>query len=230
MNWTNAYILHRYAFEDSGLLVKLWTQQQGLVSAVIKGVRKAKSKRSGICQPFVPLQVTLSGRGDVLTVRQLETCRAAIMLSGDALAIGFYLNELLLTFVHPHHVIPDLFAAYEQALLAQQSSVNSVALRQFEMTLMHEMGYDLVLDHDEHGDVLTPESYYLCQPECLPRLTLDTQQGIRGDILQALAQQQWQYHGVMQAAKQLCRTWIAHYSHGKTFQSRQLWKTLHESR
>lgn len=228
MNWIHAYILHRYPFQDSSLLVKLWTQQQGLVSAVIKGVRKTKSKRAGICQPFIPLQVTLTGRGEVLTVRQIETHRPVIMLSGDTLTVGFYLNELLLTFVHPHQVMPALFTAYEQALQAQQTGISTVALRQFEMILMNEIGYDIVLDHDEQGDALEPESYYLCQPECLPQRTVDMQRGIRGAILSGLAQQQWQHSEVRRAAKQLCQTWITHYSHGKTFQSRQLWKTLHE--
>ena len=230
MNWVHAYILHRYPFQDSGLLVKLWTQQQGLVSAVVKGVRKPKSKRAGICQPFIPLQVTLTGRGEVLTVRQIETYRPAIMLSGNAVAVGFYINELLLMFLHPHHVMPTLYDAYEQVLLAQQGGVNSVALRQFEMTLMNEMGYDMVLDHDEQGDPVNARYYYHCQPECLPQRTLDSQRGIRGDILTAIAQQQWQHPEVRKAAKHLCQAWITYYSHGKTLQSRQLWKHLHEPR
>jgi len=228
MSCTYTYILHRYPFQDSSLLVKLWTLELGLVSAVVKGVRKYKSKRAGICQPFIPLHVMLAGRGEVLTVRQIETHRPAIMLTANALAVGFYLNELILTFVHSHHAMPELYTAYQQALLAQQQGVNSIALRQFEMVLMHEMGYNIVLAHDEQGDALDPHSYYLCQPECLPQRTLDSHHGIRGDVLQALEQRHWQHAGVVQAAKQICRLWIIHYSHGKTFQSRQLWKTIHE--
>jgi len=221
MNWQQAYILHRYPYQDSSLLLKLWTKEDGLVPAIIKGVRKAKSKTAGLCQPFLPLQVVLFGRGEVKSVRHIDMAGPSIMLRGNQLATGMYINELLMAFLHEHEPLPDLYDIYSSLLNTLSQTLDIEQLRYFECELLEMLGYNLLSDVDQVGEVIEPDGYYDCTPEQLPRRRHD-RRGYPGVVLLQLMRKQLTPENY-DVAQLFCQCWIKHYTHGKTFVSRQLW-------
>lgn len=150
-----AYVLHHRPWRDSSLILDLLTPAHGRIAVVARGARRPKSRLQGLLQPFRPLLVSASGRGEMATLTgaelQGETGRP-MPLQGRTIISGFYLNELLVRLLERHDPHPRLYAAYEQTLAALAGSPaagdEQRALRRFEHVLLGEIGYGLVLDHD----------------------------------------------------------------------------------
>lgn len=167
-----AYLLHRRPFRDSSQLLELFTVNHGRVALMGRGLTR---KRHGgalgaILQPFRPLLVSFSGRGDMQTLTAVESGGELAALQGDALLSGFYLNELLLRLLHRHDAQQLVFAAYGGALgelagLPADASLEP-ALRRFEFAALDALGYgiDLRAEIDSH-DPLVDEDHYQLVPE-----------------------------------------------------------------
>ena len=90
-----AFVLHRRPFSESSLVVELFTRNLGRVAALAKGARRPGSPLR-LLDPFQPLLIGMSGRGELPTLTHAEADGCAYALAGGALFCGFYLNELLL--------------------------------------------------------------------------------------------------------------------------------------
>src|SRR4051794_34915132 len=119
-----AYVLHRYDWSETSLILDLFTREQGRVAVAAKGAKRPYSQLRPVLLPFQRLNVSLGrlaageASGEVQTLRQAEWAGGAPMLSGVALFSGFYLNELLMKFVPRHEPVPRLFDTYAQTLPA----------------------------------------------------------------------------------------------------------------
>jgi len=143
-----AYVLHRYDWSETSLILDLFTREQGRVAAAAKGAKRPYSQLRPVLLPFQRVNVSL-GRGtsgddapDVLTLRGAEWAGGAPMPGGAALFSGFYLNELLMKLLARHDPHPVLFDAYAMTLPALGGAEEDVqaALRAFELVLLREVG------------------------------------------------------------------------------------------
>ena len=68
-----AWLLHRRNYGDGGFLVDVLGLNSGRISAVVRGARrKARGgSHAGVLQPFIPLLVATSGRGELKTLNRL---------------------------------------------------------------------------------------------------------------------------------------------------------------
>ena len=99
--------------------------------------------------------------GELATLRTAEAQAPAGVLTGAALATGFYVNELLLRACVREDPHPALFDAYSGFLGAlARDGVNEPALRGFELTVLREMGYAPVLTHTAAGVPLDSSSSF----------------------------------------------------------------------
>ncbi|MDX1735229.1 MAG: DNA repair protein RecO [Halioglobus sp.] len=149
-----SYILHSRPYRDSSLIVEAFTAEHGRISLVAKGVRATTRRRGGraALQPFLPLLLSFSGRGELKTLTASEPAGVACTLKGEKVYSALYLNELLVRLLHRHDPHPALFAAYSQALTSLAGdSEPDVALRRFELCLLDELGYSPDLTRD-YGD------------------------------------------------------------------------------
>ena len=114
-----AYVLHRYDWSETSLILDLFTRERGRLAVAAKGAKRPYSQLRGVLLPFQRLQVALS-RGseeaEVHTLRSAEWAGGAAMPSGGALFSGFYLNELLLRLLARQDPHAALFDAYAQVL------------------------------------------------------------------------------------------------------------------
>ena len=146
-----AYVLHRYDWSESSLILDLFTREQGRLAVAAKGAKRPYSQLRGVLLPFQRLNVTLGkvaahdeGSSDVQTLRGAEWAGGAAMLTGAALFSGFYLNELLMKLLarhDPHAALFDTYAATlpELAAGADETRVQA-ALRAFELGLLQQTG------------------------------------------------------------------------------------------
>lgn len=170
-----AYLLHRRPYRDSSDLLELLTLEYGRVGAVARGMgrRRSGGALASILQPFRPLFVSLTGKGELLSLTAAEPGGAVEGLQGDTLFSGFYLNELLLRTLLRHDPHPQIFAAYASAVghLAEDPGRAAMArsLRRFEFALIDDLGYAVDFTHLADGSgVIDPQrSYHLVPGEGL---------------------------------------------------------------
>lgn len=144
-----AYVLHRYDWSESSLILDLFTREQGRVAVAAKGAKRPHSQLRAVLLPFQRVQVTLGrmsdeeGASEVQTLRHADWGGGAAMLTGAALFSGFYLNELLMKLLARHDPHPALFDAYAAtlpALVPGDDVQAEAALRAFELVLLREVG------------------------------------------------------------------------------------------
>lgn len=165
-----AFVLHTRPYRDSSRLLEVFTAEHGRISLLARGARRPARGGSGsaLLQPFTPLLLSFSGRGELKALGAIETAGGAIALRGERIYSGLYLNELLVRLLHRHDPHPQLFAAYGRALseLATGDAVEP-ALRRFEFTLLHELGYGFELATDgRSGESVREEDWYHYHPDC----------------------------------------------------------------
>src|SRR5215210_8433493 len=71
---TEAIVLRSIRYGEADRVLHLYTPQRGRVSAIAKGVRRAKSRFGGRLEPFFRLHLVLyEGKSDLMTVTSAET-------------------------------------------------------------------------------------------------------------------------------------------------------------
>ena len=222
------YVLHTYPFKETSLVVELFTRDFGRVSAVAKGARRPRSAMRGMLQSFQPLLGAWSGKLELKTLHSLEWYAGLLMLQGEALMCGFYLNELLLRLLPREDAHEALFDEYTQTLkllsLAPDNSAN--ILRRFELLLLQSLGYAVPLTHNIRDEAVTAEAQYYYLPEVGPVSSKHDYQenGVQlsGKTLLDMAQDDYADLQTQQQSKQLMRLLLAHYLGDKPLHTRQL--------
>ncbi len=138
-----AYVLHRYDWSESSLILDVFTRAEGRLAVAAKGAKRPYSQLRAVLLPFQRIHLTLGriGDGEVQNLRGAEWAGGAAMLTGAALFSGFYLNELLMKLVARHDPHPQLFDVYAETLPALvDARTAEAALRAFELSLLREIG------------------------------------------------------------------------------------------
>jgi DNA repair protein RecO (recombination protein O) len=85
---TEGIVLRSIRYGEADRVLHLYTPHRGRVSAIAKGVRRAKSRFGGRLEPFFHLDLVLyEGRSDLLTVTSAETIAGHRRLRDDAAAL-----------------------------------------------------------------------------------------------------------------------------------------------
>jgi DNA repair protein RecO (recombination protein O) len=85
---TEAVVLRSLRYGEADRILHLYTPHRGRVSAIAKGVRRARSRFGGRLEPFFRLHVELhEGKGELLTVTGAQTVNGHPSLRGDAGAL-----------------------------------------------------------------------------------------------------------------------------------------------
>ena len=230
-----AYVLHQRPYRDSSLILEVFSQAYGRVGLVARGVKGKRKSRQALLRPFMPLQLSWSGRGELATLIDVEANGAAHQLIGPVLLSGFYINELLTHLLHRHDPHPDLFEYYRYTF-SQLDGLNQpqqlqYCLRLFEKQLLQEIGYGLVLEYEfDLGEPLDAGRSYRYHPGQGPTLARqgDANQGrlFKGSSLLAFAQGNLDQPDYLKDARRLTRLVLDHYLGGKKLHSRQLMMDL----
>src|SRR5271157_1812331 len=85
---TEAVVLRSMRYGEADRILHLYTPDRGRMSAIAKGVRRARSRFGGRLEPFFRLHIELhEGRGELLTVTGAQTVEGHPRLRGDARAL-----------------------------------------------------------------------------------------------------------------------------------------------
>jgi DNA repair protein RecO (recombination protein O) len=82
---TEAVVLRSMRYGEADRILHVYTPHRGRMSAIAKGVRRARSRFGGRLEPFFRLRIELhEGRGELLTVTGAQTVDGHPGLRGDA--------------------------------------------------------------------------------------------------------------------------------------------------
>lgn len=223
------YVLHTYPFKETSLVVELFSKDFGRVAAVAKGARRPRSAMRGMLQSFQTLSGAWSGKNELRNLHSLDWSAGLLLLRGEALMCGFYLNELLLRLLpreDAHEALFDYYTQTLQTLMTAKDLANT--LRKFELTMLQEMGYAVPLTHDENEVAIDPARTYRYEADYganLSKTTLNnTPNGVSllGKTLLDMAQGDYSHAQTKLQSKQLMRYLLAHYLGDKPLHTRQL--------
>ena len=223
-------MLHGRAYQNTSMLVDLFTREHGRIGLVAKGVKRPNSKMFGALQPLHRLFVGWGGRSELKTLYSAEIeSHASTALAGDRLFMGFYVNELLIRLLHNEEAHIRLFDVYQQCLQTLASEADcEPALRYFEMQLLEELGYGVNFEYDyqTESEIQAGESYTYVPERGFTRPTL--LQGdeliIQGQTIKSLSEYQLTDAQQKKEAKLLLRTIIEYHLEGRPLKTRELFQ------
>ncbi len=196
-----------------------------------RGSRAKKSRVKSILQPFRPLHLSWSGKGDMPTLTGVESATAKLpVIAGAGLPSAFYMNELLVRLLHRFDVQEEIYRLYESTLyrLHDQQRLEA-SLRLFEKQLLDYLGFALNLSTDaESGEPVNTGAQYMYHVEHGPVLFSGMPEGpqpmISGESLLAYEQGCLTSPEVLRELKRLMRHVLAFYLEGRPLKSRELFR------
>jgi len=227
----DSYILHTRPYQETSLLLEVFIKAFGRIGMIAKGANRPKSRFRGLLQPFMPLTISGTGRGELLTLQNAENITAAPMLTGRKLLCGLYLNELLMRLIARWDAHEDLFDAYHNSLYELSSGVEEPALRKFEKKLLQTIGYELQLTTDITGAPIEAHQYYIFEPQKgIEVVNKPNNQAnsathpllFKGENFLNCSQDKFETPGDLQAAKRILRVALTAYLGPKPLETRKL--------
>jgi DNA repair protein RecO (recombination protein O) len=131
---TEAVVLRSMRYGEADRILQLYTPNRGRVSAIAKGVRRARSRFGGRLEPFFRLRIELhEGRSELLTVTGAQTVDGYARLRGDGRALDAAARACdavgrLFETTEPHPGVYNLLCR-KLSLLDEQAGMGSSADR-----------------------------------------------------------------------------------------------------
>ena len=213
-------------YRDSSRIVRLLTRDNGVVDGILRGVRSASRRRRNVPQLFQPLMCSLQGRGELLTVTQLDVLAPSLMLPPQEYLSACYLNELILSSLARNDEHRFIYESYGDTLHALAGHEGHEApLRVFEKRLLAELGYGLTLHRDVHGAPIQNDALYRYE---LGRGPVPTEHNrdrvLSGAALNALAKERITAPSHLHELKLFLREALMRHVHERRSRVRDVWQ------
>ncbi len=218
------FILHSRPFQNTSLMLDVFSLDQGRISLCAKSARGPKSRFRGLLMPFSKLSVIYAGRRELKylnKIEQVDSCQ----LHAKTLICGFYLNELMQAFMHPGVVQQDIFNLYWQCLLGLANNQINPALRCFEKKCLDALGFGLPLGTDAHSHkLIQPNKHYqfLFEKGFSESTLTENADVFSGEMLIDMENENFTNEKTLSEMKKCLRLVINHYLGAKQIKSRDL--------
>lgn len=223
VNLQPAFVLHTYPWKETSLIVEFFTRDYGRISLVARGAKRPMSQYRGLLNPFCPLSISYSGKGEVKNLTRCEWY-GTIPMSEKVLMSAFYINELLVRLLPKNEPEPKLFQLYYETL--KNLAVGNdylITLRYFEKDFLQVLGYAL-----PEGP-FTARSYRFVNGDFLVNDgTALEGAGISGETLRALNDRTLKSGSQEWEARMLMRDLIRYYLEDAPLNSRRILNELNK--
>lgn len=222
-----AFLLHQRPYRNTSQLLEVMSLHHGRVGLIAQGSRRPGRGTRALLQPFIPLRLSWTRRGELGRLTDAEAGSDAMQLGGNALLAGYYVNELVMTLTTRDDPAAQLFAHYAQCLgdLEDGPDVARV-LRLFEYRLLATLGVGLQLDVDcESGDPLAANGVYLFSFDSGARQS-DSSSGYSGADLISLREEQLDTVESLRTARRLLSEAIARQLGSRRLRTREVLREI----
>ncbi|XUX00961.1 MAG: DNA repair protein RecO [Dehalogenimonas sp.] len=141
---TEAVVIRRARLSEADRIITLFTRELGKVSAVAKGVRKAKARLAGHLELLTHTDITLARGKNLDTIIGSQTLSPYLSMrnSLERTAYALYFAELVSHFAPEEQANRSLFDLLVETLGNLGETANAQLLsRYFELNLLKNLGY-----------------------------------------------------------------------------------------
>lgn len=228
--WHRGFVLHRREYSETSLLVDFFTEDHGRITLLAKGARRPRSPLKAVLQPFTPLLLRWTGKGDLKTLTKAESASLALPMNTYALYSGFYVNEILCRILENHTAYPELFQHYFNCMIKLASGTESLesTLRTFEFQLLQAVGYGMNFTNcAATGEPVDPTmTYQFYENEGFIASLLRNNNTFLGRDLLAFDALDFQEKETQQAAKRFTRIALKRFLGNAPLKSRELFQSI----
>ena len=227
-----SYMMHQMAYSETSQIVRIFSQNYVRVDLIAKGSKRPKSKFRYYLQPFLPLQLSWSGKSQLKTLRQAEIHgKYLARIQGKYLFSAYYLNELILSLLRMEDPYPNLFALYTSTLHDfSESKPIEPSLRQFEILMLSEIGYAINFTTEAHSQnpIETDMDYvFVVEKGFVSKQNQNPDSyGIKGHAIKAINEGNFSDQETLIAAKKILRLSIHYHLDGKELKSKKVFKAI----
>jgi DNA repair protein RecO (recombination protein O) len=150
---TNGYIIHLRDYQDSSMIIEFFSEEQGKIQLIAKGIKKNKLLKSQV-QYFNRLTIQYYGKSSLKTLSSINILHIHNYPNIIEKTAGMYLNELLHYCLHENDSTLSVYQNYEYVLEHLGEYPLGFLLRQFEKEIIKYCGFELSVDKNCH-----PESW-----------------------------------------------------------------------
>jgi DNA repair protein RecO (recombination protein O) len=226
---TPGYLLHHRPWRDSSRILEVFSREHGRLTLFARAVRGPQARLASVLQPFQPLLLSWSGRGEAPSLSAAERAGACAPLPPACLLAAFYLNELLMKLTTRHDPLPELYDHYH-GTLAQLRGGEALepALRVFEKRLLEVLGYGLDLTSEAHsGRAVEAGHFYEFQPaRGLAPTSAGRDGALCGESLLELAGERLTSARALEDARRLLRAALTSCLEGRPLATREVARAL----
>lgn len=220
------WVLHRWPWQEHGLLVELFSRSHGRLRVIAKGAKRSKNAWKAALQPFVLNHAQWAGRSELKTLTHADP-EQSVQLSGHYLYSALYINELLQRMLPADTELPELFDDYTKTLrLLEAGNELEPVLRRFEWQLLQRLELDFSWTEEaSEGAGIEPDLMYTFLPEhgfVLSAPEISSSIVLSGAEIASLAAFDLHSAQRLQQFKQLMRQALSPYLGSKPLQSRAL--------
>lgn len=228
--WQRGFVLHRREYSESSLLVDFFTENHGRITLLAKGARRPRSPLKSVLQPFTPLLLKWTGKGDLKTLTKAEPASLTLPMQTLALYSGFYVNEVLARVLENHTAYPELFQHYLHCMTKLASQPNEIEpiLRTFEFQTLQALGYGINFTHcAATGLPVEPQmTYQFRESEGFIASLLQNNHTFIGKDLLAFSEMDFSEKDTLHSAKRFTRIALKPYLGSAPLKSRELFQSI----
>lgn len=228
--WQRGFVLHRREYSETSLLVDFFTEEHGRITLLAKGARRPRSPLKAVLQPFTPLLLRWTGKGELKTLTKAEPASLTLPMGTMALYSGFYVNEVLARILENQTAYPELFQYYLQCItqLATQPQQLEPILRTFEFRTLQAVGYGVNFTNcAATGKPVDPQmTYQFRENEGFIASLLQNNHTFLGKDLLAFECLDFSEKSTQQAAKRFTRIALKPYLGSAPLKSRELFQAI----
>ena len=215
-----ALILRRRDWQNTSLILDLFTRDYGCIRVIAKGARRNPAKAP--YQPFEMLSVSWTGKQELKTLTAIEN-HALPVDEHNYLAL-LYINELISLMLPAGEPNPEVFAGYLALLQQAVEKIDEAGLRRFELELMRILGYfpDVSLDAQTGQAILADGYYQFVINSGFEACSESASNAVSGRVVIDWIEGNYEPVAVLRLAKSVLRCTIDFNLHGKTLKSRDV--------
>lgn len=213
-----AFILRRRDWQNTSLLLDLFTRDYGCLRVLARGARRNPAKTP--FQPFALLTLGWSGKQALKTLTAIDGVPLPVDERNYLPLI--YINELIGAMLPERESSIEIFDAYLALLKSARGRLGEEGLRRFEQDLLRRQGYFPDIGEDaENGAPIRPDRYYQFVidrgfVDC-PQAAADS---VSGQTVIDWCQGRYELDSVLRLAKAVLSSSIDFNLHGKALKSR----------
>ncbi|MGD8349347.1 MAG: DNA repair protein RecO [Gammaproteobacteria bacterium] len=213
-----AFILRRRDWQNTSLLLDLFSRDYGCLRVLARGARRNPAKTP--FQPFALLTLGWSGKQELKTLTSIDGVPLPVDERNYLSLV--YVNELIGAMLPEREPSSEVFDAYLGLLKSARDPLGEAGLRRFEQELMRRQGYfpDIGEDAgtgepicaDRHYQFVLDQGFVAC-PEAAP-------DSVSGQTVIDWNAGRYELDSVLRLAKSVLRSTIDFNLHGKALKSR----------